>query len=336
MITFVSFSLATLAVILAFLVAIFSVEVVSAAILSQRDCRMPPPRDSNRRVAVVVPAHNESVNLLPTLADIKAQLALATVCWWWQIIAQTTLQPWRRQQMPLSSSAMTQLERARDMPWISVFAISALDPPDVVIIIDADCRLADGTINRLAAACTMTHRPVQALDLMIAPVHSPINFKVAEFAWRVKNWVRPLGLRALGLPCQLMGTGMAFPWDLIRSAELANMLIMEDLKLGLDFALAGSSARLLSLPWGDQRISTDRRGRPKSTAALGARSHWGNRYHGTAFDFSGINTSKLESFGISARRSSSASFSALDARDTHIDDRGPCDHARRILDSRFD
>ena len=99
-----------------------------------------------------------------------------------------------------------------------------MDPPDIVIIVDADCRLADSAIDRLAAACAVTHRPVQALDLMTAPDESPINFRVAEFAWRLKNWVRPLGLRALGLPCQLMGTGMAFPWDLIRSADLASGL----------------------------------------------------------------------------------------------------------------
>ena len=54
---------------------------------------------------------------------------------------------------------------------------------------------------------------MQILDLMTAPEDSPINYRVAEFAWRVNNWVRPLGLAALGLPCQLMGTGMAFPWD---------------------------------------------------------------------------------------------------------------------------
>lgn len=76
---------------------------------------------------------------------------------------------------------------------------------------------------------------------MTSPDASPINSRVAEFAWRVKNWVRPSGLRALGLPCQLMGTGMAFPWDLIHSADLASGLIVEDLKLGLDLALAGSS-----------------------------------------------------------------------------------------------
>jgi cellulose synthase/poly-beta-1,6-N-acetylglucosamine synthase-like glycosyltransferase len=55
----------------------------------------------------------------------------------------------------------------------------------------------------------------------------------------VKNWVRPLGLHALGLPCQLMGTGMAFPWNVIRTADLAGGHIVEDLKLGLELAAGG-------------------------------------------------------------------------------------------------
>jgi cellulose synthase/poly-beta-1,6-N-acetylglucosamine synthase-like glycosyltransferase len=37
-----------------------------------------------------------------------------------------------------------------------------------------------------------------------------------------------------------MGTGMAFPWDVISSAHLASGSIVEDLKLGLDLALAGN------------------------------------------------------------------------------------------------
>jgi len=58
----------------------------------------------------------------------------------------------------------------------------------------------------------------------------------------VKNWVRPLGLRALGLPCQLMGTGMAFPWAIARTANLASGSIVEDMKLGLELAAAGQAA----------------------------------------------------------------------------------------------
>ena len=117
------------------------------------------------------------------------------------------------------------------------------DPRDIVIIIDADCRLSDGAINALAGACARTQRPAQALDLMTSATGSGINHRVAEFAWRIKNWVRPLGLSNLGLPCQLMGTGMAFPWSVIRAASLASGHLVEDLRLGLDLARAGTAAQ---------------------------------------------------------------------------------------------
>ena len=110
---------------------------------------------------------------------------------------------------------------------------------EVVIVIDADCRLDAGTIDRLAMSCTLTGRPVQALYSMSAPDRSAVSQRVAEFAWRVKNSLRPRGLAALGLPCQLMGTGMAFPRDVLRSADLATGHLAEDLHLGLQLASIG-------------------------------------------------------------------------------------------------
>jgi cellulose synthase/poly-beta-1,6-N-acetylglucosamine synthase-like glycosyltransferase len=74
---------------------------------------------------------------------------------------------------------------------------------------------------------------------MRAPERSELNHQVAEFAWRVKNWARPLGLLALNLPCQLVGTGMAFPWDVIHEANLASGALVEDLELGFALAQAG-------------------------------------------------------------------------------------------------
>jgi hypothetical protein len=106
-------------------------------------------------------------------------------------------------------------------------------------MIDADCRPAERLVDSLASVCEQAQRPVQALYLMTTSEGSKVNHQVAEFAWRLKNWVRPLGLQALGLPCQLMGSGMAFPWTVIRSVELSSGLIVEDLKLGFDLASAG-------------------------------------------------------------------------------------------------
>jgi cellulose synthase/poly-beta-1,6-N-acetylglucosamine synthase-like glycosyltransferase len=81
---------------------------------------------------------------------------------------------------------------------------------------------------------------VQALYLMQAPANAGTKMRIAEFSWLVKNQVRPSGLHRLGLPCHLMGSGMAFPWRCLAAAELATGHIVEDLKLGIDLARLGS------------------------------------------------------------------------------------------------
>jgi len=113
------------------------------------------------------------------------------------------------------------------------------DPPDVLIILDADCEIYGDGIARLAERCLSSGRPIQALYLMRSPAPTNLRMRVAEFAWLVKNQVRPLGSARIGAPCQLMGTGMAFPWRLIASVSLANGHLVEDMKLGVDLALQG-------------------------------------------------------------------------------------------------
>ena len=113
-------------------------------------------------------------------------------------------------------------------------------PPEVVVVVDADCEVAPGAIDSLAQRCVASRRPVQALYLMLSPQGAGIKVKLAEFAWLVKNHVRPLGFQRIGLPCQLMGTGMAFLWQHINQAKLNTGHIVEDMQLGIDFAQAGA------------------------------------------------------------------------------------------------
>jgi len=239
MVTFISFFLAILASLVAIPVAVFFVEVVAAIILPQRDSVVLRSEDDRRRVCVLVPAHDEGVGLLPTLQDIKTQMRAGDRL---LVVADNCMD----NTAAVAAAAGAEVVERNDSDRKGKgYALAwglrhlGMDPPDIVIVVDADCRLADNAIDRLAAICALTQRPVQAFSLMIASNESPINSQVAEFAWRVKNYVRPLGLRALGLPCQLMGTGTAFPWDVIRSANLSGSIV-EDLKLGLDLALAGN------------------------------------------------------------------------------------------------
>ena len=55
-----------------------------------------------------------------------------------------------------------------------------------------------------------------------------------------------MGFSVLGLPCQLMGTGMAFPWDAINQVNLASGHIVEDMKLGTDLAAMNKAPLFIS------------------------------------------------------------------------------------------
>jgi cellulose synthase/poly-beta-1,6-N-acetylglucosamine synthase-like glycosyltransferase len=230
-----------MAVLMAVPVFVFLVEVI-AAVTGSWNSKRPLSTDQlghHDRIAVLIPAHDESKGLLPTLEDMKPQLHPGGIL---LVVADNCTDD-------TADIARTQgaevIERHdpshRGKGYALDFGLLHLnsDPPDIVIMADADCRIADGAVDELARVCAATHRPVQALYLMSSPADAQINHRVAQFAWRVKNLLRPSGLKALGLPCQLMGTGMAFPWDVIRTADLASGSIVEDLKLGLDLTSSG-------------------------------------------------------------------------------------------------
>jgi cellulose synthase/poly-beta-1,6-N-acetylglucosamine synthase-like glycosyltransferase len=114
------------------------------------------------------------------------------------------------------------------------------DPPDVVVLIDADCRLAAGSLSELARLARASGRPVQAEYLLRAvPEPSPLG-AIGALAVLVRNRVRPRGLHRLGLPCHLTGSGMAFPWRVLRDAPETEGNLVEDLVMGLEMALAGT------------------------------------------------------------------------------------------------
>jgi cellulose synthase/poly-beta-1,6-N-acetylglucosamine synthase-like glycosyltransferase len=189
--------------------------------------------------AIIVPAHDEEGSIVGTIRAIQSQLNPAD-----RLIVVADNCSDETANLASESGAETIERKDVDLRGKG-FALDrgiryiAEGPvPKVVVFIDADCVAAPGCIGRLVNMVESTGRPVQGKYLMHATVPNGAT-RIAEFAFKIKNYIRPGGGSQFGLPCLLYGTGMAFPWVLIRTSLLANGHLAEDLKLAIDLSLLG-------------------------------------------------------------------------------------------------
>lgn len=191
------------------------------------------------RIDVLVPAHNEATVIGSTLEQLQRQLTpqdrlivIADNC---NDTTATIAQQF----------GATVLERHdpvhRGKGYALDYALQFLksNPPEVVVVVDADCNIAPGTIKQIAQRAVACDRPVQATYLMQASNKPGIKDSLSTLAITVKNLVRPTGLNRLGLPCLLTGSGMAFPWSVLCQVSLASSKTVDDMQLAIDLAMAG-------------------------------------------------------------------------------------------------
>lgn len=189
-------------------------------------------------VAVLVPAHNEAQTIASTIRWVLGELTERDKL---LVIADNCSD--KTAELAKAEGAEV-IERndpeRRGKGYALDYAREYLSrsPPDVVMVVDADCVVSPSGIRLMAARCYQTNRPIQAAYHMKNREGASTLMKVAEFASLIKCVVRPLGNSVLGMPTQLMGTGMAIPWKLFAEHQKATGHIVEDLKLGLELARA--------------------------------------------------------------------------------------------------
>lgn len=238
----------------AFLIFVWFSQVVAGCFALRRKRSSPTMAPSSlfHRTTVLIPAHDEGSGILPTLADVQAQLGPHDNV---LVVADNCTDDTAEISATAGVEVVVRADPTRRGKGYALeFGVQhlAIDPPDVVVILDADCRLGEGALRHLSGHAMQNGRPAQSLYLMLAPENARSSKGVNLFAWRVKNWIRPLGLGLLGLPTQLFGTGMAFPFSLLVDRDLGNSRLAEDTALGIALAMSGhppyfaSEAKVLS------------------------------------------------------------------------------------------
>jgi cellulose synthase/poly-beta-1,6-N-acetylglucosamine synthase-like glycosyltransferase len=213
----------------------FAVEVFAGL----RPSHAPPQSSAPLPGAVIiVPAHNEESILEARLLNLKESAGAARILVVADNCTDSTAEIGRRVGVQV-------IERFDETRRGKGFALDfarmhlAPSPPDVVIVIDADCETDARSVERLIACCASTASPCQATNLQaVAPDRSPA-VQLSTFAFFIKNVIRQRALQRLAGRAHLLGTGMALPWPIFAQSELATANIVEDLKLGQELAEAG-------------------------------------------------------------------------------------------------
>lgn len=197
------------------------------------------------KTCVLIPAHNEEAIIEATLARLKdglptgaSILVIADNC------TDNTAQVVRK-------SGFAVLERfdtvRRGKGYALAHGRSRLteDPPECVIIFDADCATDAESLADLARFSVATMSAVQAGYFFKPDLSVPFKVQISNFALWVKNVVRQRGAFRLGGGAILTGTGMAFPWRIFAELPLATASIVEDLALTIDLVRAGNAPAYL-------------------------------------------------------------------------------------------
>lgn len=228
-------------IVLAVPVATLFVQAVAA---TRRIAPRPHFSGPRPRVAILIPAHNEQFVIRDTLASIMHQLVVGDRL---IVIADNcsdhTAEAARQEGAEVTIRNNLHARGKGHALDHGLCFIENSEVPEVVIFVDADCIVKPGCIDRLARMTAQTMQPVQAAYLMNPPQPLRKTGAIIAFAWKVRDYVRPLGWMHLSLPCQLSGSGMAFPWRLVRAVDIAGSNLVEDLKQGLDLALIGCYPR---------------------------------------------------------------------------------------------
>lgn len=214
---------------------------------------------------IVVPAHDEEVLIATTVATLAAEIEHGC-----RILVVADNCKDRTAQRARDAGAEVIVRNDPDRRGKGFALAAARDalragPPQVVLIIDADCRIDRKSLETLARVSAESGRPAQAAYMFVPNRDASVMVQISNFAFMLKNLIRQRGLQRLAGRAHLTGTGMAFPWRLFDDADLGGANIVEDLALGLQLSERGyppvfvQSAQVWSEAAADEQTLVQRR-----------------------------------------------------------------------------
>ena len=225
----------------ALLTAFFVAEVLAG--LPRREAR--PPTASSVSAVIIVPAHDEEAVIGETLQTIREALGedMRVV-----VVADNCTDSTAERARLHGADVLERSDpNLRGKGHALAFAVESLaaSPPDVLVVLDADCIIDRPSLQALVDSTAAAGCPAQAINLLRPDRGASPLVQLSTFAFMLKNLVRQRGLQRIAGRVHLTGTGMAMPFGLFSASAHVRSSIVEDLALGLELAEQGHAPQLI-------------------------------------------------------------------------------------------
>lgn len=205
---------------------------------------VPPPGEvgGSARLAVLVPAHNEADFVARCLASLEDQ-DYPSDRYRVVVIADNCTDD--TESLARSAGAEVLVRHQIDAPgkgqalrWAIDRILAGADPPDAVVVVDADSVVDKRFLTAMAARLAAGAQVVQG-EYLALPDDDSAAAALRAAALLLFHRVRFSGRAVLGLPCNLVGNGMLFSREVLTNHPWRAFSSTEDLEYSMELRLAG-------------------------------------------------------------------------------------------------
>lgn len=234
----------SLAALVAVPVATVVFEILAAMCWRGRAAEHRVARTPVPSTVVLVPAHNEAAGIARTLRSVSAGLpaGFRILC-----VAHNCTDGTASVARHWGADVVEVVDDGTGgKPAALAAGLRALEAvaPDVVVVVDADCVVEKKAVEILARHAHAMQCPVMGTYLFDA-ARKQQKSTLSSLAILLKNFIRPLGLHVLGMPCLINGSGSAYPFRLLRDLPLGKGSIAEDYQMAIDLLRRGYPTRFV-------------------------------------------------------------------------------------------
>jgi len=223
--------------------------LVTLAAASFRRQRPTPAAPPEPRLAVLVPAHDEEELVARCVASLLDQryprsayrvIVIADNC------GDATADLGRAAGAEVFERCdRNHLGKGYALRWAMDRLLTEPEPPDAVVVVDADSIADPELLVHLAGALAAGAHAAQAEYLVLADGDS-VRARLVSAAFLLFHRVRLGGRAALGMPASLVGNGMLFSRRLLETLPWNAFTGVEDLEYTVELRLAGYRPRFVA------------------------------------------------------------------------------------------